>query len=495
MDTLRIQKILTTGFIAVFGSILLMALYWQISTPAEGDSGFLNYFAWLITQHEYTPYRDLFDTSFPMALLFHMAATWMGNATETGFQLTNISVLLIVSGLGYRILSRIDRQAAWITIIIFGLFYEWQDIALARDFQCLLWVLCSMNILITTSWKIEKRVIIGSVFFSLAVATKPHSIFSVFPLIWYVWQQESPGMPAALRLITLSITTGIVTACLPFLWLWYSGGWPAFVDIFTGYLPLYMELSGNIHVVTSDERALHLLTGWFDLIKYILPLMAVSLFLFFRSNPDIHAKRVAIMLAAEAIAFSLYVVIAGKFWLYQQTPYLFFAISVITIAFAFPLRTISGVSVTLITASMIVYGCFSMTQFIFEKQNKPHSSKQIYDYLSGKQADSSTVVQLWQYNTDGARGLWLAGVKPATAHITYEAFYHHVSHPYTQRIRSEFVQKLHDTMPDIIIRERYLFIPAGSDSTNQFEAFDQFIAEHYVIDKQTDYYTFYLRKT
>lgn len=494
MDFARLSRIITAGFVIGVIPVLGLSLYWQITTPAEGDSGFLNYFAWLIVNHHYVPYRDLFDTSFPMALLFHIGATWIGSASETAFQLSNIALLLIVLWLGYRIVAQISQQAAIIAMTCFGIFYQWQDIALARDFQCLLWLLCAINILLTTRWSLERRVILASCFFALAVATKPHFIIGVLPLMWFVWQREALKLRDSLRLTGISMVSGIITASLPFIWLWSTGGWQAFIDITTGYLPLYMELSGNIHVVTAAERMTHLLTGWFNLCKYIVPLMALSLFVFFRQSRDRLATQLVILLTAEALIYTLYITAAGKFWLYQQTPFIFFAFTIIALAFDWPKNSRAGAAAGFLVMMVIAISSFSMIRDMIKKREKHYASENIVNYLAGQQTDLSTTAQLWQYNTDGARGLWLSGVQPATPHVTHEAFYHHVSDAYTRRLRREILVQLRNSEPDFIIREKYLFIPAGEDSTNRFEAFDQLIADEYQLDKEDDYYRFYRRK-
>lgn len=492
-DQTRIIRALSNLVIAVSALIVVMALYIQLQRPAEGDSGFLNYFAWLFREKHFIPYKDAFDTSFPMTLLFHMAVTAIGGYSDAGFQAVNVLMLCILMVLTWGIVARISKQTAIITALTFVIIYSWENVQLGREFQCLFWLVCAIRSVLATSLSLRTRIILASIFLGIAASVKPHFIVTALPLIWYVTQQEKLSFRKTLRLLPVAIITGSIVIAIPFVWLWYKGGLDGFIDIFTGYLPLYLELSGASDVVTTQERLSFMLVEWWHMSRYVIPLAGVGMYIFLNQQHDDDKRRLGIFFLLEAITCNLYIVPAGKFWIFQMMPYFYFSVLVISLGFGSSNRNIIS---SCLTAGLMIFIAVlnaNLGYFIYHKRIALFSDE-VGEYLSSKNITDSERVQIWQYNTDGIRGFLNARVITATPHMTYEPFYHHLSNRYTIRLKQEFMQQLQASNPRWLIRERRLFIPRGDDTNNRFEAFDTYIKDHYTVDKESEYYTFYIRK-
>jgi hypothetical protein len=83
----------------------------------------------------------------------------------------------------------------------------------------------------------------------------------------------------------------------------------------------------------------------------------------------------------------------------------------------------------------------------------------------------------------------------ATPYVFDFYFYHHVSNPYIQSLRMDFVHQLATASPRYIVEVTSIDKPwvSGEDTTREFPELRAFLKEHYSITIQKDDYTIYER--
>ena len=74
----------------------------------------------------------------------------------------------------------------------------------------------------------------------------------------------------------------------------------------------------------------------------------------------------------------------------------------------------------------------------------------------------------------------LARARPATRFLYDFHFYHHVSHPYIQRLREQFMADLDRARPSMFVRVDRRARLGGPDTSQDFEALTRYLSANYV---------------
>ncbi|MDP1546245.1 MAG: hypothetical protein Q8L87_09505, partial [Anaerolineales bacterium] len=84
----------------------------------------------------------------------------------------------------------------------------------------------------------------------------------------------------------------------------------------------------------------------------------------------------------------------------------------------------------------------------------------------------------------------------ATSHVFDFYFYHHVSNPYIQSLRRDFMKQLQGARPRFIIEITAIDKPwiSGADTSREFPELRAFLNEHYFVTIGKDDYVVYERK-
>ena len=115
--------------------------------------------------------------------------------------------------------------------------------------------------------------------------------------------------------------------------------------------------------------------------------------------------------------------------------------------------------------------------------------EKIRKYLSENMQPGDTVQPL-DWTLGAVHGMLLAKARLATRFMYDFHFYHHVSIPYIQGLRAEFMTQLVAAKPRYIVQmvgEGKPW-PRGNDSSRSFAELDQFLIEHYhVVSAEREY--------
>jgi hypothetical protein len=104
-------------------------------------------------------------------------------------------------------------------------------------------------------------------------------------------------------------------------------------------------------------------------------------------------------------------------------------------------------------------------------------------------------VQALDWTAGALEALLRADRQTATRFLYDFPFYHHVSSPYTQQLRSRFIAALNAAAPEVIVEmTKGKPVPVGPGTSTAFPELARVLRENYAVDVQTEYYTLYRRR-
>ncbi len=498
-------KYLFLGLLAVFFLMELgLSLRWRFAS----DSAFLHYVAYLINEHGFVPYRDLFEVNMPGTYLFHMAVGRMFGYSDLAFRLVSVAWLIATLTVTWFVMKPVGRATAFGSCLLFGLIHlgSGPDMSLQRDFIAILPIASAL--LLATRRRPNHPVnlihFLVGVLFALAALIKPHLAIGLPAIIVYNCIHDSNGLKSLKTLIKPCIVGGIVsllgflfTLIIPFLWLWQIGALQPFWDIFSSYVPLYAQMSGDFEFRGPFRRVINVLYRYISFGEFgiLLTSSMFGVYLVLTTSMSAAKKKLAILLLFLSVLYSIYVVIAGKLWSYHWIPYIYFAsLGTAIVLFSPPPFASLHRPIILPLFVFIVTAIAVLPTYDFARQllhalppPLPMDGKvdEIATYLN-EHLSPTDKVQPLDWISGGTHAMLISKAVPATPYITDFQFYHHVSNPYIQNLRHDFIKKLKKEMPKFIIdvHVQPMIKPrlSGLDTTYNFPELEEFIKQHYKTD-------------
>ncbi|MCA9949674.1 MAG: glycosyltransferase family 39 protein [Anaerolineales bacterium] len=515
MDTILVSLLLG-ALTLLLGLELFFALSWRM----EHDVPNLHYVAFLIDRFDYVPYRDIFETNLPGIFLLHLAIGKLFGYGDTAFRWLDTFSLFLLSAVTWGILRRFGARVAWAAIVLFGLSYlqRGPDMSLQRDYVGLLAVATAVFLTIQPRSKHKNlRLVLIGLLFGLATAVKPHLAIGLpFILLYLLWMEYTAAanrrwaniFQPALKIGLLAIIGFIVPLALSFLWVWQLGALPYFIDLFSTYLPLYLQLDINLQIVQGFARVAYLLRNFQLLGGYGLWLVPAVLGLYltvFRTKLPSATKQTALLLAALALTYSFYPVLSGQFFPYHWIPFLYFVILLAALVLV-PLpseihKNFERLFPVLVLIGVILFSVRTAPNFRKQLLGKPPTPPknglvdEIATAIKDQNLAPGETVQPLDWTGGTIQALLIAEAPLATPYIYDYYFYHHISEPTIQALRADFLVALAAEMPRLIVENQNKARVSGPDTTTEFPALRQFMNTNYELVYETpDFQIYQLKK-
>ncbi|HNL92957.1 MAG TPA: hypothetical protein PKH01_08670, partial [Pseudomonadales bacterium] len=322
----------------------------------------LHYIAWLIDQHNYVPYQDVFETAFPGSLFFHTLIGRLWDYGDTAFHVFDwlwLAGLLFITG---RILSLASARVAWVGVAaLFAVYFaQSASMTLQRDYVGILPVALSLLFALQQNYALHWRsVTIGSLM-AMAAWMKPHFLIALPVLAWVLLYPAGAPKIFSWRNRMLAVCGVIAGAVLVSawvcVWLYVTGGLLPFLHMVSNYLPVYMGDDGirtavwvflresflaawvdrNIPVDLGGQNSA--VDGWVwqvaNIAGHLLEQFFAWLLLvgagvwrgFALTQPKTQQRQLVIALLLLCVLFWWYPVLANKYWNYHWMPYRYFAL-------------------------------------------------------------------------------------------------------------------------------------------------------------------------
>ena len=101
--------------------VFLVKLVQSFGWRLQFDTAVMHYIAYLINEHGFAPYRDIFDINMPGSYLVHMAIGKLLGYSDLAFRVADVTWLLATLTVTWLIMKPAGQIAAWATCLLFGL--------------------------------------------------------------------------------------------------------------------------------------------------------------------------------------------------------------------------------------------------------------------------------------------------------------------------------------------------------------------------------------
>lgn len=480
--------------------LLLIEIIFSFGWRMQHDSPLLHYVAFLIGDEGFVPYRDVFETSMPGTFLMHLTIGKVFGYSDLAFRIVDIFFLLILLYLTWTVMRSFGKWVAVSSILLFGLLYigYGPNMSLQRDYVGIIPIVLSLVIMKKDIWSSHIKALVLGGLFALSASVKPHLAIGLPALLIFMvlYDRQEEKVDLALfikRLFRIGLfATGgfIVILSIPFLWLWSLGGLPAFWEMFSSYLPLHIQLSGKQEMITGAAKLKYMISLFirFGELRLIFIPITLGLYLSFAFFAKSQKMKWIVLLFILFLLYIIYPVFAGQFWTYHWMPFAYFGCLMASLVMipadkegVEPYKRIIPLAALILFMLFTIRPAGDFVDQISGKGAEPPKEgrvDEVADFLI-KNVKPGDKVQPLDWTGGALHGMLIARSVVATPYIYDYHFYHHVSNPYIQEVRTRFVSLLQKDPPRFIVNMYAKNIPSGEDTSTDFPALKSFLSENY----------------
>lgn len=508
--------------LAMLTALLLLKAFTTLEWRMEHDTPLLHYVAFLIDEHDLTPYRDVFETSMPGTFAFHCAIGRLFGYGDLAFRWVDLTLLAAVLAATFLFMSRFGRlPAAW-AVVLFGLVYFWlgPTTSLQRDYVGLIPVIFSLLCIPgrdDAAVRLRRFALVGLLFGSSALL-KPHLAIGLpvafATLVAFRWRFERNPGPDLVKCGAICAASFLAPLMVAMAWLAAHSALGPFVEMLFGYLPLHGALTGSHENISLPRRIFYLIRHTLQFGGYGA-LLLCSLVGYHRvlTHAERDKAKVAsvIALLLYTALYASYPALAGKFWNYHFFPLAYFsAISAGLCLFAWRAPPSTRLVPRLRQALLLVFLLVAVTvqlnlpMYTLSTARDLASGSEAHAPAGGRADEIATwlkgrlrpgdLVQPLDWTGGSIHAMLLAEARLATRFLYGYHFYHHVSSPVVQSLRDSFIGQLRASPPRFVI-EVYEDKPwvSGIDAAHEFPEWERFLRAHYAPAFEGDGYVIYER--
>jgi hypothetical protein len=491
----------------LLAALLIAQAAFSLQWPITHDEAPLLYEVFLM-QSGKIPYRDFYDFQMPGVYIAYYLLGIVSGFGPVRLRILDLLILAVLMVITYFAMRRFGKLPAIAGGILFGLKYlqGGPSLVLQREYLLLVFLALALFIGLRDSLTPRHRLGLG-LLFGLSAVIKPHAAIGLVPFLLF----DIADIRQRLGLSLLkSAWKSILPAAIGFLipvslvafWLTITNSLFPFISIAANYWKLYAQINGEMAVTAAGERMSFLLNQVWRLGGGALWLIPAGLAVYF------HRNRQTYLLAGLALCYAIYPAFSGQFFPYHYIPFIYTIILLASLALSVEsgrsqVETLNVRPATLAATILLITMIFTIrpsTTFIRQLEGREIATStdravQIANFLEKNLGAGDTVQPLdW---TGGSLLAMLETRAPiATSHVFDFYFYHHVSNPYIQSLRRDFMKQLQGARPRFIIEITAIDKPwiSGADTSREFPELRAFLNEHYFVTIGKDDYVVYERK-
>lgn len=487
--------------------VVLYVLYLSLDNPIRADLAMLHYSGYLMQEKGFLLYRDILEINFPAPFLFHQ---WLGSLIGyEAFPLRLLDMLSIalLALLSWRILHPLSPAGGVLAPALFVLFYQMNgaEYTLERDylviFPSALAFLCACS---PTLRHLTVALLTG-LLCGIACSIKPNAIV-LAPAVFAVWAVQSPAMRQPLLFIKMACMSALVfllTLAVPFAVIKEQGVLRDFIELYQTFLPIYARTRYDLYHYANASEYWTTLGQNYLLYGGISVLLAMPGLVW--AGVNLADKTRVYQLAIMVFAFTLYEVIAGKFWASHMMPSAYwtlvgFSLLVIPAKPVIPgtasrMRSVIAATgllvVTCVGAALSYMSLAQMQEYVGQQQQGNNRSQKVARYLHDHLRAGDTV-QTLDYAGDGQACLLESRATAATRFLIDVPLYLQPDSLATQALRKEFLASLAAKPPTYIVYFENMLHPGGGNRLREFRELYRFIESRYSADSISEgEYTIY----
>jgi len=500
------MRCISNILLVLLAALLLVQAGYSTQWPIAHDEAPLFYEAFLMRADGLIPYRDLFDFQMPGSFVAYSILGFLGGFGSLRIRILDLIILAALLVITFFATRRFGKTPAFAAAILFGLKYlqGGPSMSLQREYLLLIFVALAVWISMRDILTLKHRITLG-ILFGLAAVIKPHAAIGLVPILLFdisdLVKRLKLTLPNAAKISILPAAAGfLIPVSATIAWLGFTGALSPFLIIATNYWPLYSQINGQLVVTAGAARMSLLLSQTLGLGGNALWLIPALIGMYFNQNKKTY------LLASLALCYAVYPTFSGQFFPYHYIPFLYFIILLSSQTFNLEPATFKPSTFNswffilhLLSFILILSLLLPSQTFIRQLENRPivtstDRAMEIANFLEKKLKDGDTVQPL-----DWTGGTLLAMLETrahiATPYVFDFYFYHHVSHPYIQSLRADFMTDLRIANPRFIIEVTAMDKPwvAGPDTSREFPELRAFLDENYSVTIHKDDYIIYER--
>lgn len=474
--------------------LALLSLRWR----TQHDAPLMLYVAWMMDAHGAVPYRDIYDMNLPGTYFANLVIGHATGYSDPGLRIADLAILAAILAATFTAMRRFGLLAAWAGTILFGLLYlgSGPHMSLQREYLILLplslAIAAASRLRDGNRWRTSFAI---GFLLSCAATVKPHALLGLPLLLAYV-ALEAPAGERPSRRVGRVLVAALAGAAIPAAvvvgYLATSGAWSSFVEFFRGFAPIYASVNGNREtVMPGDARAAYLFR---ELAAFggarlwaVLGVAGIAIGLTDR-GPN---RRFAALLAALVVAYSVSVVLQGRFFDYHWLIAHFFVLLLASLCLVerpelwrprslavAPVLAIALVAWQELPVHPLVRAQLHGVPVPPPKAGRPD---QIAAFLRERMKPGD-LVQPLDITGGAVHGMLLARAPIATPFLYDSFFYIRVSEPFVQKLRSEFLERMTRVRPRFVVDVYAEDKPwvRGADTTREFPELRAMLARDYV---------------
>jgi hypothetical protein len=499
------QRIISTIVLVLLAALLATQSVFSLQWPIAHDAAPLLYEAFLM-QNGQVPYKDFFDFQMPGSFIAYYVLGIISNFGLLRLRILDLAILAAISIITYFALKRFSKPTAFAAILLFGLKYlqGGPALSLQREYLILIFISLSIWIGVTDSQTFLKRLMLG-LLYGMAAILKPHAALGLVPFLLFdiadLRQRREFSLTSLAKQIILPTAIGFaIPVSLITLYLTITNSLFPFLDIALNYWSLYSQINGEMAVTSSAERTAYLLNQAWRLGGSGLWLIPAAFGIYLNQN------RQTYLLASLALIYALYPILTGQFFPYHYIPFIYTIILVASLTlttFHSPLSTHSSFifhlsSIILLTTVLITVK--PSQTFLRQLEGKDIAiaadrAAQISTFLE-KNLEPGDEVQPLDWTGGTLLAMLETRAPIATSYVFDFYFYHHVSNPYIQSLRTDFMTQLQESKPRFVIEVISIDKPwvSGEDTSRDFPELRAFLDANYSITMEREDYIIYERR-
>lgn len=487
-------------FVIALAAFLIVQAAFSLQWPIAHDEAPLFYEAFLMRAEGRVPYRDIFDFQMPGSFAAYYFLGILSHFDPLRIRILDLILLGALLTTTFFSLKHFGKATAITAAILFGLKYleGGPSMSLQREYLLLIFVALAVYLNMRDDLTPKHRLAIGFLF-GLSAVIKPHAAIGLLPILLFDITDISKRLKLTLlnaaRESILPVLSGfLVPIFIMIIWLGATGGLIPFVNIAIRYWPLYSQIDGQLVINAGAGRIPFLLNQFLRFGGNGLWLIPVLIGIYLNQNRKVY------LLASLALCYAIYPALSGQFFPYHYLPFVYFIILLASLSIStFDLRP-STIIPSLILLMVVLLNIRPSITFLRQLEGKPiftaaSRADEISRFLEKNLQTGDTIQPL-----DWTGGTLLAMLETrahiATPYIFDFYFYHHVSTPYIQSLRADFMNDLKSESPRFIIEVTAMDKPwvAGEDTSREFPELRTYLNENYSVTIQRDDYTIYERR-
>ena len=479
MKSSSLVRYYTNSIIILLGGYFIAQIVVSMDDKMTHDIPLLTYVAYLINELHLIPYKEIFETSMPGTILFHVICTKLFGYGDVAFRIYDIVFLLIFLFATYRLMLRMGRKVSVIATLLVGISYmQWgSKMWLQKDFVGLAMFVFGLLFLTSSN---KRSAFLSGVFFCLSFWMKPHMLLGCLVTFIYLFIEGRNDFLSYCKAVILG---GFATVICFLVLLSYMGALTSWTDIFISYLPLHIQIGGDLTITNSfwEQRRYGLLKLFhvvlFDRPKFALASIVTTLIIIIKT-PGIQRNWI-LYLAFMLATFLSYPFISGQFWNYHWMPALYFLTLLGGCIFWFmdhkSAQLMAGAASIILVISII------SDVSLFNKdvhQNPKAGLVMELESFIDQEVNPSEVIQPIDWTGGAIHAMLRTKHKIATKFLYDYHFYHAVEQEYIQMLQKEYLMEIKTKKPEYILEVKDR---PRIKTSYVFEEFDTYIASNYFV--------------